>query len=381
MGERRDHSSLSFGTLTVALVAMGAVLLLVVGGCTKRRPTEPEPVKYNVYFGSSGYNNIYIVDLDSLLYSDAPPIMDSIPGFNTITGLVVSDDGRWMYVQSRNRIPPFDPALKKIDLLTRDTVAILPANRTNSKLAAIDAGKVFLRGNHSFITVTGCMQEVINAETMTVTTILPDSVCGWKGPREGTSIAVSVGGTSRLRGLNLKTGEYWGEYIARVPGGGQTLHVTEAFLHPSDTLVAAIATTGGEIEVWFLVGDLNSGGIVFSVRLARSAGTVDISADGRFCLVTDPVGLLGGTPTVDLIDLSGPTHLRRFTWADGLEVNAGQTLFLPMERYALVGSPPPNFGGGDVDLLDYSDAPKLRAFEWYFESREAGGIAVGPKPK
>lgn len=373
--EQREPANRTWqGWVPLALLLPITWVLLTGVQCVPRRPIEPGPVKYNVYFGSSGYNNIYVVDLDSLLLPENPPIKDSIPGLNQITDLAASADGVHLYVQSNLKMPPWNPALKKIDTGTGDTLGIIP-NSEGARLVKL-ADPVLLRSKGSLSVVSGCMREIIDTDRMTVIRVLPDTVCGFKGSESGLRIAAAVGGTSRLCGLDVQSGEYWGEYIARIPGGGQTLHVVDAFLHPNDSLVGAIATTAGQIEVWFLLGNLYTGETELSQRIVRATGSVGITSDGVWCVFTEAGhSLVGGPWVAYTVDVRARAVVNTFNPTNGLELPPTWCTILPGDRYVLVT--PDDNEAGVLGIINLKESQAARTIYMSFSNFPLGGIAVG----
>ena len=227
--------------------------------CTDKGP-QPVPAEYNIYYASWQRNLIYILETDSLT------IVDSIPDVGKVVSMEVSPDGDWIYAQT------YEPAyLTKIDVRSKVRVATLPYSRNRAEfLTLLRDGGLLLRG------FPECKTELLDPAALTLSATLPDSVCALRGDASGTMVAALVGGTSRIRRVNIETGEMFGEYIARA-SGDRTLRVWDGVLHPDGKRVLAIGTRGGGIESWFVIGDLTTGETLFEHSLYFPRGSIALS--------------------------------------------------------------------------------------------------------
>ena len=250
-------------------IALTALACLFVA-CDGKGP-DPEPVKYNVYYGSSDQGHLYVLDADSLT------IIDSIPGLDEVTGIAVSPDGAWIYAESGK--PPGILSLKKVNMKTKEIVGMIPDD-VFSTVSALGEGRMLIRGRGL------CRQDIVDANTFALTEMLDDSICGMRGPASGTSVVAYVGGTSRFRSLDITTGELKGEYIPHLESG-QVISVFDAVLH-QDGVRVLILGTAHPFWSWFVVGDLETGETLLQHQVFYAQGQIALSDDGSFAVVTDP---------------------------------------------------------------------------------------------
>jgi len=334
-------------------------------GCTEKC-AKPRPAEYLLYYGKNNAGDLYVFETDSL------SIVDSIPKIGNVISAYVSPDGEWLFAQIGSR--PAQPFLKKISTRTKETVDSLGDSRL-SELTPLDNGKMLLRGNPT------CRREVIDANTMEVSRLVPDTICPLRGWEGGTRVAALVGGTSRLTGYDARSGELGGEYIARI-AGGPTLEVVDAMLHRDGRRVLAICWSGA-VKGWFVIGDLQTGETLLQHQLVYPQGRIVLNDSGTLAAVTDPsrFGTWDSDPTLDLFELDTLRHLRRFVGAEGggLEGFPRELVFLPGTDL-LIATPGTPGGSTEIHVIDSRLLQVINVFHDPFPPGTTTSMALGVRP-
>ncbi len=351
---------------------LGVALLGVVGGCHDKG-TDPAPVKYSVYVGATTWIDDKQTDLIYVLDADSLGIHDSIPQPHYVDELAVSPDGRSMYVMEYVT-PGDEDTLRKIDIRTRATVwarwhPLVPGKGYGGPLFLLDEGRLLFFD-----------QELIQTSDGALIRELEDSVWAGTGPIAGTEIACwtldsSNGGPfaeSVVRAIDLKNGVFRGWYRPRL-SSGFVLHTIRACLHPDGHRVCCAGAYHSSQNVWFVVGDLETGETLFEYQLMRGRGDIVITADGSKAVEGDhPVpGMLEGGRALDIFDLNDLTLLKKF---EGIECS--QLRLVDGGRH-LITAPSSGFASSGamfvIDMQALTIEREIRSIPYVF-----GGMDIGP---
>ncbi len=350
-------------TMLGCIAAIGVSLFLI--GCSK--PDKPKPLKYNIYVGCNNTDQMYVYDADSLT------LIDSIPGLGNSYSMVVSPDGRWLFVEGKyNR---GGNVLVKLDASSKQVAGILPSNGP-IVIRGLDDGRLLLRGNPTFY------EEIIDPTTLTVTSQIDDSLYWRDGPQSGSKIAVvAPGNDHRVRVLDLKTGEVYGNYIPRLQSG-VTISTYQVSLHPDGKRVLVMGPSASK-AVWFVIGDVITDSTLLQQRLSAPGGRVAISDDGHYAIVTDPSNI--SRPefpplTTDVFDLTTNTHLKRFNEDDFSDwVYNAQIQFLADGKRAVLAPPPGK--GSPFYVINLVTLQEEKAIWLPGDVPLTGAIGTGLRPK
>jgi len=369
-----------------SLVALGLAV-----ACTSRRGVEPEPAGYNIYVGLRQWegeeeiNRLYAIDADSLTIVDSMPLSP--------TALGVSPDGEWLYVEEGpdEAYGPF--SLSKVDLRSKEVVwAILPwFARVSQNVAILNGGSVLL-GTVYDLCALAVISAADGAEVFRI-----DGLCRFgdalisstKIPYIVKGEGAGLVGDSIVRAVDVVTGQASGKYVGELPDGRAFEWTYNASLHPDGHKVLVLGGAGVS-ESGFAVGDLETGETLLSHSLYTAYGEIAISADGTLAVVSDPgpPGMWNTPPTLDVFDLAGMCHLKRFDTGSGIfRFSFGQIRFLPDDRTVVIA--PASAGRGEVGPLHIIDLQAMIVTDTivlphsYPETGDwplIGALGVGPRP-
>jgi len=357
--------SLSRWTIGASLLAGGLML-----ACSDKG-TDPKPLKYNVYVGCDERGVIYVLDADSLT------VTDSLVGIGPTRSMALSPEGRWLYVQCQKDEGGVGPFLK-IDLRTKQEVARVEEGLGN--LLLLKGGTLLLAG----------LNRLYFADPVTLAEVapLPDTLRPWRVAKPGTKLPVEVIYRNRFRLYDVDTGELTGEYVPHLLTG-ETLQISSTYtiLHQDERRLLLINESFQYALAWFLVGDMETGETLLQYPLAFAHGSIAISSDGAYAIVTDLGSWSLESPpiTADVFDLRTKQHLRRFrgrfggTGGDGLKA-ATRALFVPEERRAILAPWSMLQTYGPLQVLDVEGLTLEQTLWSPFDSVGIGGLAVGPRP-
>ena len=371
----------------LAVMALALLAFANLAGCDKA--TKPKPVKHNIYFGGmhisaytgdSTYGWIYVYDADSLNLIDSINLnlIDPTSQADLTDELVVSPDGRWLYVlaASEHSIPS---TLWKIDARTKQAVWSRPGFDDTKWLPirVLRNGALLLVGD-----------SVFRAEDGSVVRTLPDSLLTLWGPVSGTKVAATVrsqpqeGYDSIISLIDVVTGEVSGRFVAHLTSGVPLEHFYTARLHPDGRRVLAVGVYRSDYYCWFVVGDLETGQTLYEYRLNHPFGEIAISNDGVLAAVTDPgaiyLGELGRVYIVDLQTLSvtippPPAELLHWSWA-------AQLCFLPGDRRVATAPKSYWYNYGPLSAIDLTTM-RFEKSVWLPDvGMNVGAIGVGARP-
>lgn len=329
------------------IVGLTFSVLLGLSGC-KDKGTDPEPVKYNVYVGATTWIGdeqkdwIYVLDADSL------GVLDSIPQPNYVNELAVSPDGHYLYVLEYDMYD--EDTLRKIDCQTRTTVwarwhPLPPQGGYGGPMFLVDQGRALFFD-----------RELVRTSDGALIRVLEDSIAAGTGPTRGTEIACwtldsSNGGPfpeSIVRAVDLTNGELRGSYRPRLSSGAVLLTI-RACLHPDGRRVSCAGLYQSSHNVWFVIGDLETGETLLEHQLSRGRGDVVVSPDGSTAVEADhPVpGMLEGDYALYVFDITNLTLLKKFGG-----IYCSQLHFVDDGRH-LITAPPSGFSSsGAMFVID-----------------------------
>ncbi len=357
-------------TMLGCIAAVGVSLLLI--GCSK--PDKPKPLKYNIYVGCNNTDQMYVYDADSLT------LIDSIPGLGNSYSMVVSPDGRWLYVSVARG--PVSGDLIKVDARSKLVVAELDGVGPIGHMTLVKDGECILLGNVLFFSAK------VDATTLQDFRLVDDSLYWRDGPTMGAKIAVTTarvasppGPDQRIRVLDIETGAVSGSYIPRLQSG-EIISTYRVVLHPDGQRVLVLGPSSPR-DVWFVIGDVTTGATLFQHWLAAAGGRVAISDDGHYAIVTDPSDLSRPefTPlTTDVFDLTTNTHLKRFNEEDFSDwVYNAQIQFLADGKRAVLAPPPGK--GGPFYVINLVTLQEEKAIWLPGDVPLTGAIGTGLRPK
>lgn len=352
----------------------GTLLLPGALACSGKG-TDPKPVKYNVYVGCDERGVIYVLDTDSLA------VTDSLIGIGPTYGMEVSPDGRWLYVQCQNEEGWIGRFLK-IDL------------RSKQEVARVEEGLGYpLLLKNGMLMLVGVYPRYYFVDPVTLSEVAPLADTLWYGrvAKPGTKLPVQVINRNLFRLFDVDTRELTGGYVPHlVTGDTLDASLTHFVLHQDERRLLIINESSQFAVSWLLVGDMETRETLLQHRLAFAHGSIAISTDGAYAVVTDLGSWSLESPpiTVDVFDLRSKQHLRRFwgpfggTGGDGLEV-ATRALFVPDERRAILAPCSILQTYGPLQILNVETMALEQSEETFwapFDSLGIGGLAVGPKP-
>jgi hypothetical protein len=208
-------------------------------------------------------------------------VIDSIPQIGALYDMEVSPDGGFLYNCVR-RGRGYD-SLRCIDIKRKEIVWSVPRTPPYNSLALLDNGRIIL-GRKGFGTGAA---DLIDASTGRIIKVLSDSIRYDEGPVSGTKVSGLVGTypDSRVVGVDVLTGEVWGEFRPHYPGG-PPLPTAFTRLHPDGDKVLAL--DGVDIGVsGAIIGSLSTGNTLITGRMYSPFGEGQFSADGRLAAVGD----------------------------------------------------------------------------------------------
>ncbi len=353
------------GAVVLAVATVGMFLV----GCSKA--TKPRPAKYNIYLGASYwkdstdvnslFSQMYVYDADSLTRLDSIPL--PAPSWE----MAASPDGRWLYVSFGSVGDPQSQGnVIKINAITHQTVWQSPD--ASFRIGLIKNGQLLVNGSRVLRTSDGTTVRRYN-----------DSYTLGGGAPSGTKVALIA--EARVRIADVETGEISGDFGPNI-GTGSDCPVYAATLHPDEERVIVIAVDTTNLSYWFVIGNVLTGETLLWDRMFSPNGQLEISADGKTGVCTDPGRpFLEETPMgIDILDLANCRPLKRLDYRNGLPVAAsGQARFLPGDR-RLVVAPRAGAAGGplcivNLESLTVTDITLLS--DRYVIKRSLG---VGPRP-
>jgi WD40 repeat protein len=361
----------------VSGVALALLAFAGMAGCDKT--TKPEPVKYNLYVGARSWdtvveglyrNEIYVYDADSLT------LIDSFPHIDYINQLVVSPDGRSLYIRGGPNMP-LPAGLWKIDARTRQVVwsCTTEVKRNRRQFVQIlGNGRMLLSGN-----------EVRRPEDGSLVRRLDDSLITMFGPVPGTKAAAiirqdptsSMGYDSIIRVVDVATGEVSGRFVAYLASGVPLQQFYMARLHPDGRRVLAIGLYGSYDNTWFVIGDIETGQTLFRQKIYRPLGEIVISSDGNLAAFSDNgMSILGEGGVLRIIDLQTLPSIPLSPLA-----LASQVRFLPGDRRVITAPPSGDATVRPMDVVDLATMALERSIRLPTTvAYSFGGLAVGPRP-
>ncbi|MEW5876222.1 MAG: hypothetical protein AB1752_13715 [Candidatus Zixiibacteriota bacterium] len=344
------------------------MLGLSLAGCNDD-PVRPGPVHYNVYIAALDWvdgvatDPLYIIDADSMV------VIDSIPQIGSLYDMEVSPDGRFLYNGVHRGVGSgidFD-SVRCIDIKRKKIVWSVPSS-TFLGLTLLDEGRIILRrwrarGGPASIT------DLLDANNGEVIKTLPGSIRYDEGPVSGTKVSGLIGEYPDIRvvGVDVLSGEVWGEFRPRYPGG-QPLPTAFTRLHPDGGRVLVMGGVNVGVS-YAIVGSLNTGEDIVRGRIYSPAGEGAFSSDGRLAVTSDLNGSLA------VFDLDSSIHLG--------------TISAPASQVSFVGAEPsvvtamyPDYMRGTHPLARV-DIVTLEITQFvYLPLPEPllGAMAVGPRP-
>lgn len=344
------------------------VLGLSLAGCNDD-PVRPGPVHYNVYIAALDWvdgvatDPLYIIDADSMV------VIDSIPQIGSLYDMEVSPDGRFLYNGVHRGVGSgidFD-SVRCIDIKRKKIVWSVPSS-TFLGLTLLDEGRIILRrwrarGGPASIT------DLLDANNGEVIKALPDSIRYGEGPVTGTKVAGEVGEypNSRLVGVDVLTGEIWGEFVPYFPGG-PPMPASFVRLHPDGDKVLVL---GGIFPGYSqaMVGSLSTGETLVVGMMYRPTGDGQFSVDGSLAAVGDVEG------TLRVFDLDSMTTI---AYPDG---SGTQIEFVGDTRVIVTAGPGDYFHGTNpLGRIDLSTLRATHLLNLPLPEPLLGALAVGPRP-
>jgi hypothetical protein len=346
-------------TIILGIALTGAL------GCSDQ-PVTPTPVKYNIYLSHYQNEAIYIIDADSLT------IIDSIPDIRLAWDIESSPDGRWLYVQTAANRSGAD-ALIKFDMTSKKRVTAREGIYTD--LTVLNEGGLILR--HRPLCADDLPpHQLLNTDEFELIEEYDDSLCRRSGPSSGSWVAATLRNESkRIRAVNVRTNALEGTFQPRTRSGWP-VDVTSACLHPNRKWVLLDGWANG--ATWAVIGDIESDSCVFDLSLASVAGSLAISSDGRWGVVTDPSRppILGEPARVNIIDF----ETMQSSYIEGLRVSPVQARFLPKTDIVVLAKEHRSTiqtGPISIELIAAGEGKSLRHARLNTESGRIGGIGVG----
>jgi hypothetical protein len=367
------------GVLSVAVAA---------SGCSKDKPLKPLPTQRRIYVGGIDYSQagparseMFMLDADSLLVTDSFPL--PAPSVDAIT----SADGISLYVVTSNDLGT--RTIWKYNLASRSPLWHIDLERwpetpdSRGRIRMFDGGR-WLQLNRTIASaVTG---EIVN--------VLPDSLVPFGGTPSGTHCAVGVIAPGdkypvTLRGFDLASDSSWGQYTPHLQSGSPFGITYTAILLGDSRRVLVIGIQGMIDNAWFVIGDLITGETILQESLIYPFGEILVSPDETKAVASDPSMTLiyDSWPTLDLFDLTVPSHLKRLSWDPHLPghpeqlVLPGQLCWIPQTNEIVAAAPGDFNSSGPMAVIDATEFAIRGFFQLPGKSEQfeygIGGMAVG----